>query len=610
MVAVSAIVGATFAVGGGYLLVGALRALLIGGSFSQYTLKRVGIAAGTFGVGVYLIHRAASQAAAATASAATKAQIVKTIQGAAEGSVDSYGGNLGITINGDWALGDYFQNPCAINIQLDPEQAYMLAEPGWSTNTTQTFFKEIVEDGRDPKEVIDEDISTWAGDNWRQELKDGTSGYAAEHSITVYKIVSEVQDIGNWGHGQALDSITSHNSWRTKEGALKAMREMADQEAQQWAHSMEDHFWDKPQEELTFSFVEDSDWPDCLTLTISNPNQSPMTQEEFQHRYTMVGNKGDHDYDGMTYSMCVRESALMDAEGALQDCQICGNEEYMGNEVSPCTKCEKSICHFCSWNMYAGLDVDEPTVCLPCGEGSDTAVESNYRQLNTTKNAESQSFAAPLVCPGCSADLIQVHEYSVTVCKDCGRQLTEQDYYNQEHWGETPPLSQDELDAESFEAPMGYDPEGPRPFYGNPRKLIYDRWGNRRFMRRRRDGTYMDNVDVVRSIRMDRQRKAKTWAPGGFRDQGDGSMELLANLLGAESFKDWADEEDEEHGDISFDKWIREEMEEPTHESNPPDSLTFLKWAGKERKGHTFESPSNDVEDSAYDQSYSITWSE
>ncbi len=66
--------------------------------------------------------------------------------------------------------------------------------------------------------------------------------------------------------------------------------------------------------------------------------------------------------------------------------------------------------------------------------------------------AESQSFAAPLVCPGCSADLIQVHEYSVTVCKDCGRQLTEQDYYNQEHWGETPPLKQDELDAESFGA--------------------------------------------------------------------------------------------------------------------------------------------------------------
>jgi len=548
MVAVSAIVGATFAVGGGYLLVGALRALLIGGSLSQHTLKRVGIAAGTFGVGIYLIHRAASQSAAATASAATKAQIVKTIQGAAEGSVDSYGGNLGITINGDWALGDYFQNPCAINIQLDPEQAYMLAEPGWSTNTTQTFFKEIVKDGRDPKEVIDEDIAGWAGDNWRQELKDGTSGYAAEESTTVYKIISTVQDIGNWGLGQALDSVTSHNSWRTKEGALKAMREMADQEVEQWAYSIGENYGD---DEFKFSFVEDNPDGLCLILSIDYYNLrsgvwGDLTQDDFKTKYTMVGNKGDRDYDGMTYSMCVRESSLMDAEGpthqiGLQTCQICDNEEYMGNEVSRCTKCEKKVCHFCSWNMYAGLGEDEPTVCLPCRDGN--------------MNAESSG-------------------------------------------------------AESFEAPMGYDPEGPRPFYGNPRKLIHDRWGNRRFLRRRKDGTYMDNVDVVRSIRADRQRQAKTWAPPGFRDQGDGSMGLLSNLLGAESFKDWADEEDEEHGDISFDKWIREEMEEPTHESNPSDSLTFLKWARKEREGHIFEASVNEVEESAYDQSYSITWSE
>lgn len=60
-----------------------------------------------------------------------------------------------------------------------------------------------------------------------------------------------------------------------------------------------------------------------------------------------------------------------------------------------------------------------------------------------------ESFAAPLVCPGCSADLIQVNEYSVVVCKDCGHQLIEQDYYTQEYWGETPPLSQNDLDAEN-----------------------------------------------------------------------------------------------------------------------------------------------------------------
>jgi len=88
--------------------------------------------------------------------------------------------------------------------------------------------------------------------------------------------------------------------------------------------------------------------------------------------------------------------------------------------------------------------------------------------------------------------------------------------------------------AETFNAPMGYAPDGPRPFYGNRRKLVRDRWGNLRFIRRRKDGTYMDNVDFGRSIRADRRRQAKTWAPPGFRDQGDGSFELLTSLMGAE----------------------------------------------------------------------------
>jgi hypothetical protein len=82
-------------------------------------------------------------------------------------------------------------------------------------------------------------------------------------------------------------------------------------------------------------------------------------------------------------------------------------------------------------------------------------------------------------------------------------------------------------DVETFEAPMGYNELGPQPFYGNPRKIAIDRWGNRRFIRRRRDGTYMKNVDVGRSIAMDRRRQSQTWAPPGFRDQGDGSPSLL-----------------------------------------------------------------------------------
>ena len=84
---------------------------------------------------------------------------------------------------------------------------------------------------------------------------------------------------------------------------------------------------------------------------------------------------------------------------------------------------------------------------------------------------------------------------------------------------------------QSFEAPTGYTEQGPRPFYGNPRKLALDRWGNRRYIRRRKDGTYMKNVDVARSLRQDRLRDSNTWAPKGYRDQGDGSPSLLTRLL-------------------------------------------------------------------------------
>ncbi len=85
--------------------------------------------------------------------------------------------------------------------------------------------------------------------------------------------------------------------------------------------------------------------------------------------------------------------------------------------------------------------------------------------------------------------------------------------------------------SETFDAPTGYTERGPRPFYGNPRKMAVDRWGNRRFIRRRKDGTYMKNVDVGRSLAMDRRRQSQTWAPAGFRDQGDGSPSLLVRLL-------------------------------------------------------------------------------
>ncbi len=99
------------------------------------------------------------------------------------------------------------------------------------------------------------------------------------------------------------------------------------------------------------------------------------------------------------------------------------------------------------------------------------------------------------------------------------------DFY---HNPETNALS---FKAETFNAPTGYTERGPRPFYGNPRKMALDRWGNRRFIRRRKDGTYMKNVDVGRSLAMDRRRQSQTWAPAGYRDQGDGSPSLLVRLL-------------------------------------------------------------------------------
>ena len=86
-------------------------------------------------------------------------------------------------------------------------------------------------------------------------------------------------------------------------------------------------------------------------------------------------------------------------------------------------------------------------------------------------------------------------------------------------------------EAKNFNAPTGYTERGPRPFYGNPRKMALDRWGNRRYIRRRKDGTYMKNVDVKRSLAMDRRRQSQTWAPSGYRDQGDGSPSLLVRLL-------------------------------------------------------------------------------
>ena len=48
----------------------------------------------------------------------------------------------------------------------------------------------------------------------------------------------------------------------------------------------------------------------------------------------------------------------------------------------------------------------------------------------------------------------------------------------------------------------------------------------------------------------------------------------------AESFKEWADEELKDHGDISFDEWAEEEYDEPAHSHHL--LLSFQEWADEE----------------------------
>ena len=64
----------------------------------------------------------------------------------------------------------------------------------------------------------------------------------------------------------------------------------------------------------------------------------------------------------------------------------------------------------------------------------------------------------------------------------------------------------------------------------------------------------------------------------------------------AESFKDWADEEERDHGNISFEEWVDQEYEEPAHKHHI--LLSFQEWADEEKKesahkhAETFEAKS------------------
>lgn len=68
------------------------------------------------------------------------------------------------------------------------------------------------------------------------------------------------------------------------------------------------------------------------------------------------------------------------------------------------------------------------------------------------------------------------------------------------------------------------DPSGSvrarRPVVGDRRELI-DTGTDKRYVKRRKDGTFKESDDVGRSLLADRRTKARTKVKPGFGDQGD-----------------------------------------------------------------------------------------
>jgi hypothetical protein len=53
------------------------------------------------------------------------------------------------------------------------------------------------------------------------------------------------------------------------------------------------------------------------------------------------------------------------------------------------------------------------------------------------------------------------------------------------------------------------------------REIIEPNKGDKRYVRRKADGTFGKTVDVGKSLSADQRRKAKTIVPKGQRDRGD-----------------------------------------------------------------------------------------
>jgi len=250
---------------------------------------------------------------------------------------------------------------------------------------------------------------------------------------------------------------------------------------------------------------------------------------------------GGIDYCEECYdSRMSKEVVEAETFGAEGDCMHCGQplEEVEIWEDFRCPHCSKSI-----GDIYQG-DVDYKETldaenykheCITCGEGMDDLVAKGQTWsceccgflVGTQGKHQGCGFNndGEVMCNLCASG-----QCDCAQCEDCGASeggdIEGCDtcgifQHHRGRWYSLPTYS------EKFGAPLGFNEMGPRPFYGNPRKIAIDRWGNRRFIRRRKDGTYMKNVDVGRSIAMDRRRQSQTWAPPGFRDQGDGSPSLL-----------------------------------------------------------------------------------
>ena len=70
----------------------------------------------------------------------------------------------------------------------------------------------------------------------------------------------------------------------------------------------------------------------------------------------------------------------------------------------------------------------------------------------------------------------------------------------------------------------------------------------------------------------------------GCKNAEETNIQLAEAFWESDSFKDWADEEVREHGDVSFGDWADQEFSEASHKGSDP--LLFEDWARHEEESH------------------------